>query len=182
MELVDFGEHSYQQLLDSISQMHGIMWIGRLSPSKCENMFDNYIKIINKISERKKELKEKFEEDQATEEKKLLETDLKARKQLLNVFLKGKSIYDVIKENYKLIQTGQANPDELGDEDEAGQDEEQFSHDMHALIDYYIDDDFELINSILKGKHISGFYGLDKDELIDKEEEFDPKSIEDITN
>jgi hypothetical protein len=182
MELVDFGEHSYQQLLDSISQMHGIMWIGRLSPSKCENVFDNYIKIINKISERKKELKEKFEEDQATEEKKLLETDLKARKQLLNVFLKGKSTYDVIKENYKLIQTGQANPDELGDEDEAGQDEEQFSHDMHALIDYYIDDDFELINSILKGKHISGFYGLDKDELIDKEEEFDPKCIEEITN
>jgi len=31
---------------------------------------------------------------------------------------------------------------------------------MHALIDYYIDDDFELINSILKGKHISGFYLL----------------------
>ena len=50
------------------------------------------------------------------------------------------------------------------------------------MIDYYIDDDFELINSILKGKHISGFYGLDKDELIDKEEEFDPKTIEEITN
>ena len=182
MELVDFGEHSYQKLLDSISQMNGIMWLGRLSPSKCENMFDNYIKIINKINERKKELKEKFEEEQATEEKKISETDLKARKQLLNIFLKGKSTYDVIRDNYKLIQTGQANPDELGDEEEGGQDEEQFSHDMHALIDYYIDDDFELINSILKGKHISGFYGLDKDELIDKEEEFDPKTIEEITN
>ena len=182
MELVDFGEHSYQKLIDCISQMHGIMWLGRLSPSKCENIFDNYIKIINKINERKKELKEKFEEDQATEEKKLLETDLKARKQLLNVFLKGKSTHDVIRDNFRLIQTGQANPDELGDEEEGGQDEEQFSHDMHALIDFYIDDDYELINSILKGKHISGFYGLDKDELIDKEEEFDPKCIEEITN
>ena len=182
MELVDFGEHSYQKLLDEISNLHGIMWFGKLSPSKTENMFDNYIKIINKINERKKELKEKFEEEQATEEKKLLETDLKARKQLLNIFLKGKSTYEVIKDNYKLIQTGQANPDELGDEEEGGQDEEQFSHDMHALIDYYIDDDFELINSILKGKHISGFYGLDKDELVDKEEEFDPKTIEEITN
>ncbi len=182
MELVDYGEHSYQQLLDCISQMNGIMWLGKLSPSKCENMFDVYFKIINKINERKKELKEKFEEEQATEEKKLLETDLKARKQLLNIFLKGKSTYEVIRDNYKLIQTGQANPDELGDEEEGGQDEEQFSHDMHALIDYYIDDDFELINSILKGKHISGFYGLDKDELIDKEEEFDPKTIEEITN
>ena len=182
MELVDYGEHSYQKLLDSISHMNGIMWLGKLSPSKCENMFDNYIKIINKINERKKELKDKFEEEQATEEKKLLETDLKARKQLLNIFLKGKSTYEVIRDNYKLIQTGQANPDELGDEEEGGQDEEQFSHDMHVLIDYYIDDDFELINSILRGKHIHGFYGLDKGELIDKEEEFDPKTIEDIIN
>ena len=182
MELVDFGEHSYQKLLDSISNLHGIMWLGRLSPSKCENMFDNYISIINKINERKKELKEKFEEEQAIEEKKILETDLKARKQLLNVFLKGKSTYDVIKDNYKMIITGQANPDEIGEEDEGGQDEEQFSHDMHKLIDYYIDDDYELINSILKGNHLAGIYGLDKEEYTLKEEEFDPKSIEEITN
>ena len=182
MELVDFGEHSYQKLVDSITDMHGIMWIGRLSPSKCENMFDNYIKIINKINERKKELKEKFDEEQALEEKKILETDLKARKQLLNIFLKGQSTYDIIKDNYKMIISGQANPDELGEEDEGGQDEEQFNHDMHRLIDFYIDDDFELINSIMQGNHIAGIYGLDKDEYMDKEEEFDPKSIEEITN
>jgi len=182
MELVDFGEHSYQKLLDSISDLNGIMWLGRLSPSKCENMFDNYISIINKINERKKELKEKFEEEQTLEEKKLLETDIKARKQLLNIFLKGKSTYEVIKDNYKMIITGQANPDEIGEEDEGGQDEEQFSHDMHKLIDYYIDDDYELINSILKGNHIAGFYGLDKEEYVLKEDEFDPKSIEEITN
>ena len=182
MELVDFGEHSYQKLIDSISDLNGLMWIGRLSPSKCENMFDNYIKIINKINERKKELKEKFDEEQATEEKKLLETDLKARKQLLNIFLKSKSTYDTIKDNYKMILSGQANPDELGEEDEGGQDEEQFNHDMHRLIDYYIDDDFELINSLMQGKHLAGIYGLDKDEYVDKEEEFDPKSIEEITN
>ena len=53
---------------------------------------------------------------------------------------------------------------------------------MHRLIDYYIDDDFELINSIMEGNHISGIYGLDKEEYKDKEEEFDPKSIEEITN
>ena len=182
MELVDFGEHSYQKLLDSISDLHGIMWFGRLSPSKCENMFDNYIKIINKINERKKKLKEKFEEEQAVEEKKLFPNDLRARKQLLNIFLKGKSTYELIKDNYRLILSGQANPDELGDEDDGGQDEEQFNQDMHNLIDFYINDDFELINSILKGKHISGFYGLDKDNSPEKEEEFDPKSIEEITN
>ena len=182
MELVDFGEHSYQKLIDSISDLHGLMWIGRLSPSKCENMFDNYIKIINKINDRKKELKEKFDEEQAIEEKKLLENDLKARKQLLNIFLKGKSTYDTIKDNYKMILSGQANPDEIGEEDEGGQDEEQFNHDMHRLIDYYIDDDFELINSIMEGNHIAGIYGLDKQEYADKEEEFDPKSIEEITN
>ena len=182
MELVDFGEHSYQKLIDSISDLHGLMWIGRLSPSKCENMFDNYIRIINKINERKKELKEKFDEEQALEEKKILETDLKARKQLLNIFMKGKSTYETVKDNYRMIITGQANPDELGEEDEGGQDEEQFNHDMHRLIDYYIDDDFELINSIMEGNHIAGIYGLDKEEYTEKEEEFDPKSIEEITN
>jgi hypothetical protein len=107
---------------------------------------------------------------------------LKARKQLLNIFLKGQSTYEMIKDNYKLILSGQANPDELGEEDDGGQDEEQFNHDMHKLIDYYINDDFELINSILKGKHISGFYGLDRDNTVEKVEEFDPKSIEEITN
>jgi hypothetical protein len=182
MELVDYGEESYQRLIDTISKVHGIMWMGKLSPSKCENMFGNYIKIIEKITERKKELREKFEEEQSTEEVKIPETHIKARKQLLNVFVKGNSAYEVIKDNYKMILTGQANPDEMVDEEDAGQDEEQFSHDMMGLIDYYINDDFELINSILKGKHIAGFYGLDRDNSPEKEEEFDPKCIEEITN
>ena len=29
------------------------MWIGRLAPSKCENVFDSYIKIIQAIQERR---------------------------------------------------------------------------------------------------------------------------------
>ena len=100
----------------------------------------------------------------------------------MNIFVKSNSVYEEIKETYKMILSGQANPDEFVEEDEGGQDEEQFSHDMHMLIDYYIDDDFELINSILKGKHISGFYGLDKEKKIEKVEEFDPKCLEDIIN
>ena len=182
MELVDFGEETYSKLVDEIKNTFGIMWIGRLAPSKCENIFDNYLKIIQAIQERKSVLKSKFEEEQATQEKSLSENDMKAKKQLLNVFLKSNSAFEEFKETFRLILTGQANPDEYIEEDEGGQDEEQFNHDLNILIDYYIDDDFELINSILKGKHISGFYGLDKDKPIEKVEEFDPKSLEDITN
>ena len=180
-ELVDFGEGSYQRLVDEISRSHGVMWLGRLSPSAAENVFDNYLRIVEAIQKRKKELKEKFEEDQATQEKKIGETETKARKMLLNIFLRNKHVYEVIKDTYKIIQSG-ANTDELLDEEEAPQDEEQFSHDMHLLIDYYIDDDFELINSILKGKKIAGFYGLSKEEQVEKEEEFDPHCIEEICN
>ena len=182
MELVDFGEETYDRLIKELSNTYGVMWIGRLSPSKAENIFDNYPKIIQTIQERKKNLKEKFEEEQATQEKSLKETDMKAKKQLLNVFLKSNSAYEEFKETFRMIVNGQANPDEYIEEEEGGQDEEQFNHDLHTLIDYYIDDDFELINSILKGKHICGFYGLDKDEPIEKVEEFDPKCLENITN
>jgi hypothetical protein len=182
MELVDFGEESYNRLITELNNTYGVMWIGRLSPSKAENIFDNYPKIIQAIQERKKVLKEKFEEEQATQEKSLSESDMKAKKQLLNVFLKSNSAYEEFKETFRLILTGQANPDEYVEEEEGGQDEEQFNHDLHTLIDYYIDDDFELINSILKGKHICGFYGLDKDAPPEKVEEFDPKCLENITN
>ena len=182
MELVDFGEESYDRLINELNNTYGVMWIGRLAPSQAENIFDNYLKIVQAIIERKAVLKSKFEEEQATQEKNLSESDMKAKKQLLNVFLKSNSVYEEFKETFRMIITGQANPDEFIEEDEGGQDEEQFNHDLHTLIDYYIDDDFELINSILKGKHISGFYGLDKDKPIEKIEEFDPKCLENITN
>ena len=182
MELVDFGEETYDKLISELNQTYGVMWIGRLSPSQVENIFDNYVKIIQAIQERKKVLREKFEEEQATQEKSLSESDMKAKKQLLNVFLKSNSTYEEFKETFRMIITGQANPDEFVEEDEGGQDDEQFNHDLHTLIDYYIEDDFELINSILRGKHICGFYGLDKDKPVVKVEEFDPKCLEDITN
>ena len=164
--------------------MNGVMWLGRLSPSKLENLFDNYPKIIEAIHNRKKVLKEKFEEDQATQEKKINETELKARKQLLNIFLKSKSVYEYVKDNFKnVLNNSSANPiEELGDEEEVPQDEEQFNHDMHVLIDYFINDDFDLINSILKGEHISGLSGVDMEKPIVKEEDFDPKSLDEITN
>ena len=182
MELVDFGEETYNRLISEIKKTFGVMWIGRLSPSRCENVFDSYIKIIQAIQERKNQLKNIFDEEQSTKEKKISESSLKAKKQLLNFFLKGKGAYEEVKETYRLIISGQANPDEFIEEDEGAQDEEQFNHDLHTLIDYYIDDDFELINSILKGKHIPGFYGLNKEKPVEKAEEFDPKSIENIIN
>ena len=68
--------------------MNGVMWLGTLSPSKVENLFENYIKILEAINTRKKLLKEKFDIEQATQEKKLNETELKARKHILNILLK----------------------------------------------------------------------------------------------
>jgi len=165
--------------------MNGVMWLGTLSPSKVENLYENYIKILDAINTRKKLLKEKFDIEQATQEKKLNETELKARKQLLNIFLKGKTVYETIKDNFRYVTSGAAQNqlEDLGDEDEGPQeDDEQFNHDMHVLIDYYINEDFELINSILKGKNIPGFYGVNVEKPIVKEEEFDPKCLEDITN
>ena len=182
MELVDYGEETYNRLINEIKNTFGIMWIGRLAPSKCENVFDSYIKIIQAIQERKNKLKNIFDEEQSTKDKMLSESDIKAKKQLLNLFLKGKGVYEEFKETYRLIINGQANPDEYIEEEEGAQDEEQFNNELHALIDYYIDDDFELINSILEGKNIPGFYGLDKDKPIVKVEEFDPKCIENIIN
>ena len=33
--------------------MNGIMWLGKLSPNKVENVFDNYQKILETIHQRK---------------------------------------------------------------------------------------------------------------------------------
>ena len=77
IELVDFGEETYTKLITEIKKSFGIMWIGRLSPSKCENIFDSYIKILQAIQERKSQLKNIFDEEQSTKEKKLSESNLK---------------------------------------------------------------------------------------------------------
>ncbi len=55
-------------------------------------------------------------------------------------------------------------------------------NEIHSLINHYIDDDFELINSILKGKHIPWFYGFNGDKPFDKVEDIVPKYIENIIN
>ena len=182
-ELVDYGDKSYNELIEAINDTNCIMWIGRLTFNKVENMFDNYPKIIEAIHKRKQLLKEKFEVEQATQEKKLNETELKARKQLCNVFLKGQSVYDEIRDTYKGVMNGNSeNIDELEEEEEIPEDDEQFNHNMHQLVDYYINDDFELINKILKGETLPGFYGVNMEKPIIKEEEFDPKTLEEITN
>ena len=165
--------------------MIGIMWLGKLSPNKVENIFDNYQKILQSIHQRKKQLKEKFEIEQATQAKKLNETELKAKKQLLNIFLKSNTVFEIIRDNFKNVLNNNPNPtvDELMNEDEEeAQDDEQFNHELNLLIDYNINDDYQLINSILMGNHISGFYGLSCDKPVVKEEEFDPKILEDIIN
>ena len=146
------------------------------------------MKILATIQQRKKKLKDDFEVEQATQTKKLIETELKARKQLLNVFLKSKAAYEVVKDNFKNVEkylAGEVMPsvDELmNEEEEEIPDDDQLSRDLLKMIDYYVNDDYQLINKILMGEHLAGFYGVDMEKPIVKEEEFDPKVIEEITN
>ena len=142
MELVDFWEETYDKLIKTINNTYGVIWIGCLAPRKAENIFDKCLKIIQEIQERKKSLWEKFEKVQATQEKSLNEYDMKAKKKLLNVFLKRNRVYIEFKETFRMIIKGQDNHDEYNEEEEGRQDEEQFNHDLNTLIDYYINDDY----------------------------------------
>ena len=67
---------------------------------------------------------------------------MKAKKKLLNVFLKRNRVYIEFKETFRMIIKGQDNHDEYNEEEEGRQDKEQFNHDLNTLIDYYIDDDY----------------------------------------
>lgn len=99
-EFVDFGEKSYTKLLEYFNHMNCVMWLGSLSPSIIENLYDDYAKIVKTIYDRKFALKQKFNEEQAEEEKKLHESDLKAKRQLLNIFLQSKEAYELVRSNF----------------------------------------------------------------------------------
>lgn len=66
------------------------------------------------------------------------------------------------------------------EENEIEIDEEQFSHDLHVLIDYFVDDEFETLNKVLSGSRMPGMYGLSSEPPKKQEEEFDPKFLDEI--
>lgn len=156
-QFIDFGEKSYEKLCQYINKNNCIMWHGKLAPSVVENLFDNYSYIVKCIHDRKTNLREKFAELMVEEEKKLDESDHKAKKHLFNVFLKGYLPYEYIKSNYKnILSLLQGNNPNEEEEQENPQEDEQFTYEMNNLIDYFVNEDFEVINSILCGQNVRG--------------------------
>jgi hypothetical protein len=155
-QLIDFGEKSYEKLCLYISKSNCLMWLGKFSPSIVENLFENYSILVKAIHDRKTYLRERFAELMMEEEKKLDESDQKAKKHLFNVFVKGKTSYEFIKTNYRhilsLLQGN--NPNE--EEEDLIQDDEQFNYEMNILIDHFINEEFEIINDILSGQVVKG--------------------------
>jgi len=154
--LIDYGEKSYEKLTSYIGKNNCLMWLGKFSPSIVENLWDNYSGTVKAIHDRKSFLREKFAEIMMEEEKKLDESDQKAKKHLFTVFLKGNTSFEFIKTNYKhilsLLQGN--NPNE--EEEEQVQEDEQFAYELKMLIDYAITEDFEIIDNLLSGELVKG--------------------------
>ncbi len=51
---------------------------------------------------------------------------------------------------------------------------------MNLLIDYSVSENFEFINSLLKGEHIPGLFGVSQEPKKDKEAELDMKFLDEI--
>lgn len=98
-EFVDFGEKTYTKLVNYFNGVNSVMWLGKLSPSHLENFDENYVKIVEFLYKRKSYLKQQFVYVSTEGEKKLHESDLKAKKYLMNFFLKSKVSYGLIKRN-----------------------------------------------------------------------------------
>jgi 3-phosphoglycerate kinase len=106
-EIIDYGNKTYEKLNNYINSMNCVMWLGKLSPSIVENLFDNYSKLTRTMYDRKKYLLERFNEAQEEEEKnkRLHDSDLKAKKDLFNLFIKSKEVYEIIKLNLRKIHS-----------------------------------------------------------------------------
>jgi len=98
-EFIDYGEKTYTKLVNYFNEMNCVMWLGKLSPSHIENFDDNYYKIVEFLYKRKAYLKQQFAYVSLDGEKKLHESELKAKKYLMNFFLKSKVSYNLIKRN-----------------------------------------------------------------------------------
>ena len=185
--LVDFGLKSYSNFAEYISKHENkvkcLLWIDNLSPSKIENLFDNYNVIMSELYTRKNYLKEKFKDMIADEEVKPSENDLKSRKNLFNIFLKGKNVYNCLKNGYKMI----LNENKQGEEED-NQDDDALNLEIRNFVDFYLEEELEVISNILKGENICGkignyfvgLYNLDTEEKKPKVEEIDFKFLEEI--
>ena len=155
--VVDFGAKSYSNFAEYIgtheNNVKCLLWLNHLSPSSIENLFDNYNLIMTELYTRKNYLKEKFKDLIADEEVKPNENDIKSRKNLFNIFLKGKNAYNCLKSGFKVI----LNESKQGEEED-NQDADAVNLEMKNFIDFYLDEELHVIVEILKGENICGKY------------------------
>jgi hypothetical protein len=147
--LVDLGLKSYAHFAEYISKNKNnvkcLLWIDNLSPSNIENLFDNYNTIMSELYTRKNYLKERFKDMIADEEVKPSENDLKSRKNLFNIFLKGKNLYYSFKNGYKMI----LNENKKGEEED-NQDDDALNLEIRNFVDFFLEEEPEVILNILK--------------------------------
>ena len=153
--LVDFGQKSYSNFADYIGKQDNnvkcLLWLDKLSPSNIENLHDNYIFVMSELYTRKNYLKEKFKDMIADEEVKPSENDLKSRKNLFNIFLKGKNPFNCLKNSFKFILS-----ENKQGEEEDNQDDDALNIEMKNFIDFFLDEELDFIDNILKGENICG--------------------------
>ena len=176
--IADFGSKTYDTLCRHLKETYNLMWIGTLSPTEVENAFEDYLKIVGEFNERKTSLRTKFNELVADDEKKPLESELRGRKHLFNIFLEGEKIFGLVKQNYKKTLDEKNGINE--EEDAVEEDDDQLNFEMNNLIDYYLNDANEVIEQILCGKEIHGFHNITLEEEVEEEEEIDMRFLEEI--
>ena len=169
--LLDWGSKTYERIGKKILNSNCVMIIGKFSPSDVDDVYEKYGVITSAIHDRKTYLKENFEM-MDIEDKKPID-DLKSRKFLLNFFLKSKTTYDLVKYHFKQIlnKLSGANPNVnfiiiyyliiiQDEEEEVPAEDEQFTYEINQLVDYYINESFNVIDEVLMGTHIPGNYKI----------------------
>jgi hypothetical protein len=100
-ELVDYGEKTYLNISQAVHRSNCLIWLGKLSPSNIDNMFDSYTILVENLNERKDSLIKRFHELMEEEEKKLNEGDFKAKKFLFTTLVKCSSSYKLLRQSFK---------------------------------------------------------------------------------
>lgn len=175
--LIDYGESTYNTLNKLIKKNNVVMILGELCPTTIKNLFDDYLRFTINLVEAKTEFKKQFEE-MVQEDPSMKNLDMtKQRKYLMNNLVKHSTMYETIKECRKKITMATEQDEDAEDQ----VDEEQLNLDMVYLIDYYIDDKIEVIEDLLLGDDIPGFYVLNENkDAVQKAVELDLKFLDEI--
>lgn len=175
--LIDYGEETYKTLYDNIKRNNCVMVLGELHPTKISNLFDDYLNFTKCIVDSKAAYKKVYE-DMVLEDPNMKNLEImKQKKFLMNIFLKSPNLVEMVKQCKKRMAMLVDQEDDADDQ----VDEEQLNLDMVYLVDYIIEDNLEIIDNVLQGEDIPGFYALSENkEIGQKTEELDLKYLDEI--